>query len=78
MTTTFDELKRSVDEGEIADGAAWHLLAERVEHVLALHKSTDFGSGRGRCCEHCSDDYGSDYWQPWPCLTVRLLDGEDP
>lgn len=68
------ELKRRVDEGEMADGAAYQLLIERVEKVLALHSEdvweNELGPPHhtGRCGE-CD--------QVLPCPTRRLLDGEE-
>lgn len=46
--------------------AAW-ILASRVERVLALH-----ARGEAGCCIYCEQD---GHVVPWPCPTVRALEG---
>ena len=45
-------------------------LVARVERVLALH-----ARGEAGCCIVCEDD---GHVVPWPCPTVRALNGEEP
>ena len=47
-----------------------HKGAERVRalHVRNPHSGT---------CEHCSASDYPDYAVPWPCPTIRALDGEE-
>ena len=51
-------------------GVAEWVLKGRTERVLALHRERDGD------CEHCSsfDSEGLSS-EPWPCLTVRILNG---
>jgi len=44
-----------------------HLLAARVDAVLALHRHTPEMQWGNVCC-HC--------FKEWPCPTVRALNGE--
>ena len=44
------------------------ILAARVEKVLALH--CELWEGH---CQHCSGESPA----PWPCPTVRILNGEE-
>lgn len=46
-------------------------LADRVERVLVLHEQAPYlvHPPTDPRCNHC--------WNPWPCPTVRLLDGEE-
>jgi hypothetical protein len=53
-----------------ARATAGFLLAERVEKLLALHSKDERG-----VCYHCSVGR-SGYDIPWPCDTVKRLEGE--
>ena len=53
-----------------------HILASRVEKVLALHKQSDSTfADRPWCCV-CKDAQNNHV--DWPCPTVRILNGEQP
>ena len=51
------------------------LLASRVEKVLALHQPFKLTGHyeMGQFCGHCSGETRA----PWPCPTVRILNGEE-
>ena len=49
-------------------------LLSAVERVRALHVRNEHTGD----CEHCSERDYPDYAVPWPCPTIRALDGEQP
>lgn len=57
-------------------------LLATVERVRALHQPRPDGSGfpDGQQCGTCSTDGGDGYQYlvPWPCPTIRALNGEQP
>jgi hypothetical protein len=55
----------------MARAHAGFLLAGRVEKVLALHSEVE-PHMHERASAHCDECLS-----PWPCATVRLLNGED-
>ena len=46
--------------------------ARAIERVRALHHDWEADPGH---CAHCTEGYGN--LVPWPCPTVRTLDGEE-
>lgn len=57
----------------ITDRAAAESLA-RIAAVRELHKPIDIPNYSVPMCEACGDCC----MVPWPCLTIRALDGQDP
>lgn len=55
---------------------------DRADRVRALHQPQHDGSGfpDSQQCSTCSQDGGDGYQYlvPWPCPTIRALDGEQP
>lgn len=51
-------------------------LAERVEKVLALHKSVTHKLGGPPYCEACTALRPQHLLELYPCATVRFLEGE--
>jgi rubrerythrin len=63
-------------------GLGWELAAKdakrQVARVRELHQEylpahVDFYT-----CAHCNMLHGGNAVEPWPCPTIRALDGKDP
>lgn len=60
--------RQLLDTTAVPGDEPWCELADRVEKVLALHRKATMGDSDPGWCAECL--------APWPCSTVRALDGE--
>lgn len=59
-------IRELLDTTAVPGDEPWGELADRVERVLALHVSS---GGSLNYCKECT--------RPYPCPTVRALEGEE-
>ena len=79
------DLYAEVVDGALDAAAERDALAAKVERVRALHKSSGdaetqgyTGLGYGYISPYCMGEVASDeYGVPWPCETIRAIDGAE-
>lgn len=75
-----DGFALSAEDARLIAAAPTHLAdlitaLEQIERVRELHKAFEYTWGpRGKYCKECS---WNDHSVPYPCPTIRILDGNE-